>query len=85
MAVTAQALQASADSANTLNVFIVTQGPLSLDATYDAFYCVGKGEPYAGRSMWCATTKAGNAAAQVVEVKAALAAGPFDANVVTPG
>lgn len=80
MAITAAALQAAADSANTLNVYQVTQGPIALDATYDAFYVVGKGEPYAGRSMWCRTTKAGDAAAQHAEVIAALKAGPCDTN-----
>ena len=84
MAITAAALQAAADSANTMQVYRVLQGPLSLDATYDAFYVDGV-QTYPGRSMWVATTKAGNAAAQHAEVLTALAAGPFDSTVVTPG
>jgi len=84
MAITAAALQAAADSANTLQVYKVLQGPLVLDATYDSFYVDGL-QTYPGRSMWVATTKAGNAAAQHAEVLTALAAGPFDANVVVPG
>lgn len=84
MAITAQALQAAADAANTLQVYKVLQGPLALDATYDAFYCDGM-QSFPGRAMWVATTKAGNAAAQHAEVLTALAAGPFDATVVAPG
>jgi len=84
MAITAQELQAAADSANTLQVYKVLQGPLVLDATYDAFYVDGM-QTYPGRSMWVATTKAGNAAAQHAEVVTALAAGPFDSTVVVPG
>lgn len=84
MAITAAALQAAADAANTLQVYRVLQGPISLDATYDSFYVDGV-QSFPGRSMWVATTKAGNAAVQHAEVLAALAAGPFDSKVVTPG
>lgn len=84
MAITAAALQAAADSANTLQVYKVLQGPLALDATYDAFYIDGM-QTYPGRAMWVATTKAGNAAAQHAEVLTAMAAGPFDSTVVVPG
>jgi hypothetical protein len=79
MAITAQALQAAADAANTMRVIKVNQ-QIPIDATYDAFYVVGEVSPYAGRAMWCRTTKAGNAAAQWVEVAAALVAGPCDTN-----
>ncbi len=84
MAITAQALQAAADAANTLQTYRVLQGPLSLDAACDSFYVDGI-QSFPGRSMWVATTKAGNAAAQHAEVLTALAAGPFDSTVVTPG
>ena len=84
MAITAAALQAAADSANTLQVYRVLQGPLVLDGTYDAFYVDGL-QTYPGRAMWVATTKSGNAAAQHAEVLTALAAGPFDSTVVVPG
>ena len=84
MAITAAALQAAADAGNTLQVYRVLQGPIALDATYDAFYVDGV-QTYPGRAMWVATTKAGNAAAQHAEVLTALAAGPFDSTVVVPG
>lgn len=80
MTITAAALQAAGDSANTMRVYQVQQGPIAIDATYDAFYVVGTGDPYSGRSMWVRTTSAGNAAAQHAEVIAALAAGPVDTN-----
>jgi len=83
MAITAAALQAAADSANTLQVYKVLQGPLALDATYDAFYVDGM-QTYPGRSMWVCTTKAGNAAAQHAEVVTALGLGPTDSNCVEP-
>lgn len=84
MSVTAAALQAAGDSANTLNVFIVQQGPIAIDATYDSFYVVGKVSPYAGRAMWVCTIAAENAATQAADVITALTAGPFDNNVVAP-
>ena len=83
MAITAAALQAAADSANTLQVYRVLQGPIALDATYDAFYVDGL-QTVPGRAMWVCTTKAGNAAAQHAEVLTALGLGPFDSNVVEP-
>jgi len=84
MSVTAAALQAAGDSANTLNTYIVTQGPIALDATYDSFYVVGKVSPYAGRSMWVCTIAAENAATQAADVLTALTAGPVDNNCVAP-
>mgnify|MGYP006978971936 CR=1 FL=1 len=83
MAITAAALQAAADSANTLQVYRVLQGQIALDATYDAVYVDGL-QTFPGRSMWVCTTKAGNAAAQHAEVLTALGLGPFDSNVVEP-
>lgn len=66
-------IQASADSANTMFVWRIEKS-ISIDATYDSHYVTGICAPYAGRSRWCNTTKAGNAAAQVAEINAALTA-----------
>jgi hypothetical protein len=82
MAITGAQLQAASyeeNQENTLKVINVTS-QIQIDATYDAFYVVGVVSPYAGRAMWCRTTKAGNAEAQWAEVAAALVAGPCDTN-----
>ena len=83
MAITAAALQAAADAANTMQVYKVLQGPITLDATYNAWYIDGM-QTYPGRAMWVNTITAENAATQHADVLAALAAGPFDYRVVTP-
>jgi len=84
MAITGAELQAAAEDKqrvgqNSMRVAKVLQ-QIPIDATYDAFYVVGEVEPYAGRAMWCRTTKAGNAASQWAEASAALLAGPCDTN-----
>lgn len=42
-------------------------------ATYSRYYCVGRVEPYAGKSMWVKTTVSGNDGAQADEIRAAMA------------
>lgn len=68
---TVAAIQAAIDSASTNNVANI-QNSITVDATYDAHYTVGIAHPYAGRSRWCQTTSAGNAAAQAAEILAVL-------------
>ena len=72
-------IQAVGDAANTLNVYTITNS-ISIDATYDAHYCVGGGDPYSGRSMWVRTTTADSASDQNTAILAALAAGTVDTN-----
>lgn len=66
-------IQAQLDSANTMHVVHIIQS-IAVDVTYDAHYCVGIVEPYAGRSRWCQTTTAETAANQAAEIAAALVA-----------
>lgn len=84
MTITAAALQAAAEAAtssgSTGTVIQVPQGPVSIDGTYDVFYVVGVTAPYAGRTMWCRTTKVLIANLQWQQVEAALLAGPVDVN-----
>jgi hypothetical protein len=84
MAITGTELQAAAETAtssgSTGTVIQVTQGPISIDGIYDVFYVVGVTAPYAGRTMWCRTTKVLNANLQWQQVEAALLAGPVDVN-----
>ncbi len=72
-------IQAQGDGANTLNVYLITNS-VTIDGTYDAHYCVGAVEPYAGRSMWVRTTSGESAALQNADIVAALVAGPVDTN-----
>lgn len=84
MSVTAAAIEETADSLLKLsgnrNAFQVIQGPIHLDATYDAFYAVGVMEPYAGRAMWVRTTAGDQVALQTIAISDALKAGPCDTN-----
>lgn len=41
-------------------------------ATYSRYYCVGRTEPYIGKSMWVKTTVSGNDGAQADEIRAAM-------------
>lgn len=70
---TPQAIQAQGDSANTMNIWRI-QNSITVDATYDAHYVIGLISPYAGRSRWCRTTSADNAASQAAEIEAVLVA-----------
>lgn len=70
---TVAAIQAAIDAASTTNIANI-QRSVTINATYDAHYTVGIGHPYAGRSRWCQTTSAGNAAAQAAEILAVLVA-----------
>lgn len=72
-------IQAQGDAANSMRVYQIQQS-ISIDATYDAHYVVGTGDPYSGRSMWVRTTNADTAAAQNTAILAALTAGPVDTN-----
>jgi len=76
---TPAAIQLIGDAANTLRVYKI-QNSVTVDATYDAHYVVGTGDPYSGRSMWVRTTSGNTATQQDAEIVAALAAGPVDAN-----
>ena len=75
MAITAEALQTALGE----NYGYVSKHD-TIDATYDMFYVTsGAGGPQAGKSCWCRTTSAGNAAAQAAEVVTALTEpGPVD-------
>jgi len=70
---TPAAILAQIDTGSTNNVVHITQS-ISVDATYDAHYCVGIAHPYTGRSRWCTTTTAETAANQAAEILAALVA-----------
>ena len=66
-------IQAQLDSASTHNVINILKS-VTVDATYDAHYCVGIAHPYAGRTRWCTTTTAETAANQAGEIQTALTA-----------
>lgn len=70
---TVAAIQAAIDPGSTGNVANI-QTSVKIDATYDAHYVVGIIAPYAGRSRWCTTTSANNAATQAATILSALTA-----------
>jgi len=74
----AEDIQAAGDSANTLQVYTITNS-VTIDGTYNAHYCVGI-QKYAGRSMWVRTLPAGGAATENGQILFALNAGPCDPN-----